>query len=111
MQIHSESYGHVVILILEGEQTADTLDALRQAVEGELANNDVIDVVLNLEKVPFIDSAVLEYLLDLRENLSERLGEVKFIKPDENIRKVLEITHLDSEFQVFDDASAAMKVM
>ena len=124
MNIQAESYGHAVILILEGELTEDSLGALKQAIEHQLsgsseqpdaatgnADKQVIDLVLNLEKVPFIDSTVLEYLLDLQELLAERLGQVKLVRPDENILKILQITRLDSTFEVFADAPEAVKVM
>ncbi len=111
MNIQAESYGHAVILILEGELTADSLEAFKRVVEHQLAGKEVIDLVLNLEKVAFIDSAALEYLLDLQELLAERLGRVKFVKSDENIVKILEITRLDSTFEVFGEVPEAVRVM
>ena len=112
MNIQAESYGHAVILILEGELTDDSLEVFRQTVDHQLDSQEVIDLVLNLEKVPFIDSAALEYLLDLQEQLTgPRMGGVKFAKPDENVLKILEITRLESTFDVFMDVSEAIKVM
>lgn len=111
MNIQAESYGHAVILILEGELTADSLEAFKQTVDHQLGRKGVIDLVLNMEKVPFVDSAALEYLLDLQELLTERLGRVKFVKADESIRKILEITRLESTFEVFDGIPSAVKVM
>jgi anti-anti-sigma factor len=61
--------------------------------------------------VPFIDSAGLEYLLDLQEKLAQRMGQVKLIKPDENIRKILELTRLASVFEVFKDIPEAVKAI
>ena len=111
MNIQAESYGHAVILILEGELTVDSLEAFKQTVDHQLGGKEVIDLVLNMEKVPFVDSAVLEYLLDLQELLTERLGRVKFVKADESVRKILEITRLESTFEVLDEISSAVKVM
>ncbi len=111
MQIQSESYGHAAILILEGELTEDSLGVFSQAVDHQLDNTDVVDLVLNMQKTPFVDSASLEYLLDIQERLNERLGRVKFVKVDEYLRKILEITRLDSVFEAFDDVPSAVKVM
>lgn len=111
MNIQVESYGHAVILVLEGELTEDSLEGFKKAVDRQIESIDVIDVVVNMEKVPFVDSAVLEYLLDLQELLTERLGRVKFVKADEHIRKILEVTRLKSTFEVFDDILDAVKVM
>ncbi|MHC4294407.1 MAG: STAS domain-containing protein, partial [Planctomycetota bacterium] len=109
--LQAETYGHAVILICEGELTADSLGAFRREVDHQLAGQDVIDLVLNLEKVPFIDSDALEYLLNLHETLAERFGQVKLAKPDENIRKILEITRLESNFEIFETLPEAVKVM
>ncbi len=112
MKISAESYGHAVLLKVNGELTEDLLTTLQQAVDSQLQNEDIIDVVLNVEKVPFIDGVVLEYLIDLQERLvEERIGQVKFTKPDENLRKILEITRLDSTFDVFDDISEAIRTL
>jgi len=111
MNINAESYGHAVILNLKGELTADTLGAFQQAVDRQLEGKEVIDIVLNLEEVPFVDSAALEYLLDLQDRLNERLGRVRFVKCDENVAKILEITRLDTVFEVFADVPEAVKAL
>lgn len=111
MNITAESYGHAVILIFKGELVEDTIEALRQAVDHQLESNEVIDLVLNLESVPFVDSQALEYLLDLQDRLAERLGQVRLVKCDENVRKILEITRLDSVFELFEDVTEAVKAV
>jgi|GEM_PF-1013905 len=112
MNITAEGYGHAVMLLLKGELTEDSLGAFIKAVDHQLEDRDVIDVVLNMEEVPFADSAALEYLLGLQERLAgERLGQVKFVRPDENIRKILELTRLESTFEVHEDASRAIQAM
>ena len=87
------------------------IDDLREAVDRQLESEDGIDVLLNLEKVPFVDSAALEYLLDLQDRLAQRLGQVKLVRPDENVRKILEMTRLLTAFEVFDDVAEAVKAI
>ena len=71
----------------------------------------VRDIVLNLEAVGFVDSAALEYLLDLQEQLAERLGQVKLVGLDGNVTKIFEVTRLDNAFERFEDVSEAVKSM
>jgi anti-anti-sigma factor len=111
MNVSAETCGHAVILNPTGELTEDTLAAFSRVVAHQLAGDQVIDVLINLESVPFLDSAALEYLLDLQDKLAEKLGQVKLIKPDENVRKILEITRLSSTFETFDDLPAAVKAV
>ncbi len=111
MNITVESYGHAVILNLKGDLTEDTLDALRGSVEHQLESRETIDIVLNLEQAPFVDSAALEFLLDLHDRLTERLGQVRLVKCDDNVRTILEITRLDTVFEQFADVPEAVKAL
>ncbi|MDY6914508.1 MAG: STAS domain-containing protein [Planctomycetota bacterium] len=111
MNITTESYGHAMIFNLKGELTEDSLSAFQKAVEHQLEGKEVVDVVLNMEQVPFIDSLSLEYLLDLQDRLVEHLGQVKLVKCDENIQKILTITRLDTTLEVFAGVAEAVEVI
>ena len=111
MKVTAESYGHAVILDIEGDVTEDTIQALRTAVEHQLNADGVIDLVFNVERVAFMDSEALEYLLNLQDALSERFGQVRLLKVNENLAKILEITRLDSTFETCRDASEAIKAI
>ena len=111
MQVTAESYGQAVILNCKGELTADSLEAFRRAVDHQLAEQQVRDLVLNLEEVPFLDSASLEYLLELQATLAERLGQVKLARLDGNLRTIMEITRLESAFERYEDLSEAVRTV
>jgi len=72
-------------------------------------SSTVRGLVLDIKAVPFIDSAGLEYLLDLRDRISAESGTLKLVNIDENVSKILEITQLDIAFERFDDLSQAIK--
>ncbi len=109
MKITTESYGHAVILILKGEFGEDVLGAIRKAVDHQLESDEVVDIVFDLAEVPFIDSVGLEYLLDLQDRLAERFGQVKLVRPDENVTQILDFTRLRSTFEVYKEAHEAVK--
>ena len=111
MNITAESYGHAVILNLKGELTEDVLGALDLAVDHQLESAEVVDIVLNLEQVPFVDSVVLEYLLALQDRLAERFGQIKLLKVDPNVLKILEITRLRPAFEVYQAVAEAVKAI
>lgn len=111
MKISAESYGHAVMLVLNGELTEDTLGPLETAVDHQLEGKEVVDVILNMEAVPFIDSAALSYLLDLQERLAGTFGQVRLAKCDENVRKILEITDLVSSFETYDEIAEAVRAV
>lgn len=110
MSILVEDYGHAVILKPKGELTEDTLDAFKEVVDHQLVDDVVIDVIVDLEEITFIDSAVLEYLLDTQDALHEKFGQVRLARCDENVAKILEMTRLDQVFEIFSDTDDAVRV-
>ncbi len=111
MNITVESYGHAVVLNLQGDLTEDALAAFLQSVDHQLASDEVVDLVLNMENVHFLDSAALECLLDLQDRLAERFGHVKLAKADENVSTILMITRMDSKFEVYKGIPEAVKAV
>ena len=109
MNVNAESYGQAVLINVNGELNEDALNVFRETIEHQLQTQDVIDVVINLEAVPFIDSAVFEYLLELQDQLAGRMGQVKMVNCDENIMKILEITRMSKEFELYPDIAQAVK--
>ena len=110
MSIPVEDYGHAVILKPKGELTEDTLGAFKEVVDHHLEDEAVVDVIIDMEEITFVDSNVLEYLLDLQDSLREKFGQVRFARCDENVAKILEITRLDLVFEVFSDTNDAITV-
>ena len=108
MNVTHENYGHVTVLSLRGEFTADDVENFSRAVK-DRQEHDARDFVIDLEKTPFVDSAALERLLDLRAEAQERLGAVKLAGPDENVTKILQMTRLDQQFETFDELIEAVK--
>ena len=109
MNVTAETYGRAVVVNVKGEMIEDALSALQEIVDRNLAHPEITDVILNMAEALSVDSAILEYLLDLHDKLAEDLGMVKFVNCDENILKILEMTRLTREFELFDDVEKAIK--
>lgn len=65
-------------------------------------------VVVDLERVPLIDSAGLEILLDFRDQMLERGGVLKVAGPSPLCREILTVTGLSEQVEVFRDLQAAV---
>ena len=111
MNINVEGFGQAALLIVKGEMTADDVASLRKTTDHQLENEDVVDLVLDMQEAPFVDSAVWEFLLDLQDELAERMGQVKLARCDENVRKIVEMTRLDREFELFDAVEPAVRMI
>ena len=65
-------------------------------------------VVLDLEKVPLIDSAGLELLLDFQDRCAERSGVMKLSAPTPLCREILVVTGVATRFDIYQDSLAAI---
>jgi anti-anti-sigma factor len=110
MNVHCEDYDHVSVLGITGEFTADAVDTFKKQVEERLGRK-VRFFVIDLQQTTFLDSKGLETLAWVQEQCDERLGTVRLCNPDETCRKILQITRLDSRFDVFADVTEAVKTM
>lgn len=105
MQLSTEVFGEVAVAHAPQEISELHVDALKLAFQSVPR----AAIVLDLEGTEMIDSAGLELLLDLQDSLRERGGELKIATSNHVNRKILEITRLDREFEVFDAVLDAVR--
>ena len=108
MKLSYEDHDTITVMTLSGDLTADQADTFRRACQDRFEAN-VRDVVLDLEHLTGIDSAGLELLLWLIDEVGTRRGHLKLVKPDDTIRQILRITRLDKRFDVDETVQAAAK--
>ena len=111
MAVKSEDYSNVCVINLDGDVTADASQAIRASVEERVEQRRIVDFVIDLEKVDFIDSEGLETLLWLKRRSEDLFGQIKLINLDDNCRKILEITRLEHRFECHADLAGALKTM
>jgi anti-sigma B factor antagonist len=66
------------------------------------------DVVLQLDRVEFIDSSGLGAMMRLVKAAREKHGDLKLSSVPPKVRKVLELTHLLKEFETYDSIEEAI---
>jgi len=90
----------VAVVVLAGEVDLYTAprfkDVLLQAID-----DGAVHVVVDLADVTFIDSTALGVLVSGGKRLYKRSGSLDIGCPDEKIRRILEITGLDTVFGVY----------
>jgi anti-anti-sigma factor len=65
-------------------------------------------VVLDLEKVPLLDSAGLEWLLDAKETLQQLGGSLKVAAPNPLCAEILSITGVGDGLEIYREVLAAL---
>lgn len=90
-------------LDLHGHRLEDLGDTLR----GLLDRNDS-RIVLDLDKVRFVDSAGLGQLIAWKKRAAQLGGDVRLLRPQQRVRDVFELTALTKAFRIFDAEEEAL---
>lgn len=108
MKIGTQNYNDVTVVELQGEFTTEFVKTFTDTVTSVLAGG-TIGIVLDMSKVAFIDSPCLEQLLWLRDYCEENNRQLKLAGLDEYCTKILEITRLLPQLEVYDELAQAVK--
>jgi anti-anti-sigma factor len=109
--VKCEEYNNVCVLAPPGDLVGAESQQLRKVVEDLVEQRQLIDFVIDCEKVGFIDSEGLEALLLMKRKTEDLFGRLKLANLDENCRKILEITRLEARFECCPDLPTALKNM
>lgn len=108
MKLSYEDHARTTVLTMSGEFTADQADSFRRNCQERFANG-ICDIVIDMENLRLIDSAGLESLLWLRDETIQHGGQLRLVKPDSTIQKILEVTRLERRFERHDSIEAAAR--
>lgn len=103
-----EHHRHGAVDIVGGESplTHETTDALRDVLE-RLAGRGQPQLVLDCRRIPLMDSAALELLMDIRDSCVRRGGLLHLADVSPSCMEILHATRLARHFEVFADSVAA----
>lgn len=107
MDINTRSKGEVVILDIAGEIDLYNAPEIKDIIN-KLIEEKKYYVVINLEKVSYIDSSGIGALISSLSNLKKYQGGLKIINVFASVRKVFELTKLTSFFEIFDSENEAI---
>ena len=109
MNIEERKIGDVVVLDLKGKITLGEGDELLKDKINSLVNQGYSKLLLNLEGVPYIDSAGLGEIVRTYTTVSRQGGSLKLLNLTKRITDLLSITKLLTVFETFDSESDALK--
>ncbi len=105
MNLPTEIFGDVIVVHTPQELGSDQRDGF-EAYVPTLERNKV---VLDLDSTEALDSEGLTALLNVQDNLRDKQGDVKIATTNSANRKILEITRLDQQLEVFGSVIDAVK--
>lgn len=108
MKSNVREIGHVSILDLSGKITIGEGDVqLRNAVQ-ELLDAGRLQILLNLEKISYMDSAGIGELVACYKRAKEKDGQVKLLNPSGKVYDLLQLTKLEEVFDTYTDEKEAL---
>jgi anti-sigma B factor antagonist len=108
MQIEERVVGDVTILDLKGKITLGEGDEALKDKINSLTLQNRRQILLNLEGVPYIDSAGLGEVVRTYTTVSRQGGQLKLVNLTKRIEDLLSITKLLTVFETFDSESEAL---
>ncbi len=109
MQILTRMEGNVKVVKITGELMAgQDSEKLRKVVDESIKSENV-NVVVDMEKVTWMNSSGLGMLISALTSLRSSGGDIRLANLSDRIRRPIQITKLDKVFQDFDTVADAVK--
>ena len=108
MQIEERVVGNVTVLDVKGKLTLGEGDELLKDKINSLVQQERKSILLNLEGVPYIDSAGLGEIVRTYTTVSRQGGKLKLVHLTKRIQDLLSITKLLTVFETFDSEQEAL---
>jgi anti-sigma B factor antagonist len=109
MKISVRKVKDVAIIDLEGKVVLGDGDVeIKQAIDG-LLQKGTTNVLLNMAKVLYVDSAGLGEIIRCFTAVRKSGGNLKLISPNQRVVDLLNITKLLNVFDIYDNEASAVK--
>jgi anti-anti-sigma factor len=95
------------ILTFSGALTHENRAEVERSISDEIRQSRS-EVILDLNHVPFMDSAIIELLIDVSQQMASRGGKLKLIRLQEICRDILLVTRTTGTLHVYKDLHAAI---
>jgi anti-sigma B factor antagonist len=107
LDVSSRFHDDHTIVTISGEIDLYTAPRLHSELAALLAEGMPARVVINMSGVEFCDSTGMNVLLSCLRRARERGGELEIADPKPAVRKILQVTGLDSVFTLVEDPDAS----
>jgi len=109
MNILHRRQGNIVILEIKGPISMGESKEKFSEVMEELFKEREVNVLLDFEAINYVDSTGIGELVGYLNKFTENKRHLKILRPQDRIRKLLQITKLDTIFEIFIDEQSALK--
>jgi anti-sigma B factor antagonist len=108
LKVSTRSQGGRTIMALGGEIDLYTAPRLHGELVAILSGDEPVQVVVDMSGIEFCDSTGMNVLLAAHRRAREQGGDLELAAPRPAVRKVLQVTGLESVFTVLDDPATVV---
>jgi anti-sigma B factor antagonist len=108
MKVTVRTIGNVSVVDLVGRITIGQGDVIMRDEVQSLLDSGQRQLLLNLEKVSYMDSAGIGELVACYKRAREKDGTVKLLNPSGKVYDLLQLTKLEEIFDTYKDESEAL---
>ena len=108
IEVREDKKKKIKIVDIEGEVDVYTSMELKKELNSLIDNENKL-LIINLDKVTYMDSSGLGILVAILKRIKREEGNLRILKLTPSIRKIFELTRLTKFFEIFDDEAEAIK--
>lgn len=108
LKVTSLVQGDRIVLSVHGEIDLYTVPRLQRELASALAQGGPVQLVIDLSGVDFCDSSGVNALLAAHRQAREGGGELALASPRQAVRKILQVTGLETVFTVIESPAHAV---
>lgn len=109
MEILQRREGNIVLLDIYGTITLGESKEKFARVMDDLLSEAHVNVLVNFSNINYLDSTGIGELVGYMNRFVESKRQLKLLRPHDRIRKLLQITKLDTIFEIYEDEQEALK--
>jgi anti-sigma B factor antagonist len=107
LHVATQRHADVVVITVTGELDMDTAPELQEQLTTLLAEGGR-QFVFDLGEMPFCDSTGLSVFVRVKNACDELGGDVRLVRPQRSVHRILEISGLTDVLPVFDSLAEAL---
>jgi anti-sigma B factor antagonist len=108
LKVTSLTQGDRIVVSVRGEVDLYTVPRLQRELAGALAAGQPVRLVVDLSGVEFCDSTGVNALLAAHRQAREAGGDLELAGPRPAVRKILQVTGLESVFTVIESPAQSV---
>ena len=101
MELEMRQVRNLLIVRIEGEMDMLRADQIREDIDKKLDNSEIRNLILNLEKVTFIDSSGLGMILGRYKKLNSKNGRMYIAGARPQVEKILYFSGINKLFTMY----------